>query len=83
MGYGLAGRRWACSSRIPSALVIDIAGEASVLMTMQEMSTAAQYRLPIKIFMLNNNTWAWCGNGRSFCTAAVIPKATWKRCRTS
>src|SRR6202451_3494090 len=38
----------------PDSLVIDIAGEASVLMTMQEMSTAVQYRLPIKIFILNN-----------------------------
>jgi hypothetical protein len=34
--------------------VIDIAGEASVQMTMQEMSTAVQYDLPIKIFILNN-----------------------------
>ena len=33
----------------PDKLVIDIAGEASVLMTMQEMSTAVQYNLPIKI----------------------------------
>jgi acetolactate synthase-1/2/3 large subunit len=38
----------------PDSLVIDIAGEASVQMTMQEMSTAAQYDLPIKIFILNN-----------------------------
>jgi acetolactate synthase-1/2/3 large subunit len=38
----------------PGALVIDIAGEASVQMTMQEMSTAVQYDLPIKIFILNN-----------------------------
>jgi acetolactate synthase-1/2/3 large subunit len=38
----------------PKSLVIDIAGEASVLMTMQEMSTAVQYRLPIKIFIVNN-----------------------------
>ena len=38
----------------PDSLVIDIAGEASVLMTMQEMSTAVQYDLPIKIFILNN-----------------------------
>jgi len=36
------------------ALVIDIAGEASVQMTMQEFSTAVQYRLPVKIFILNN-----------------------------
>ena len=46
--------RSACRSRIPNALVIDIAGEASILMNMQEMSTAVQYRLPIKIFILNN-----------------------------
>jgi acetolactate synthase-1/2/3 large subunit len=38
----------------PDSLVIDIAGEASVLMTMQEMSTAVQHHLPIKIFILNN-----------------------------
>ncbi len=38
----------------PKDLVICVAGEASVLMNMQEMSTAAQYRLPIKIFILNN-----------------------------
>jgi len=38
----------------PDSLVIDIAGEASFLMTMQEMSTAVQFRLPVKIFILNN-----------------------------
>jgi acetolactate synthase-1/2/3 large subunit len=38
----------------PKSLVIDVAGDASVLMTMQEMSTAVQYRLPVKIFILNN-----------------------------
>ena len=47
-------RRSACRSRIRTALVIDIAGDASVQMTMQEMSTAVQYDLPIKIFILNN-----------------------------
>ena len=67
----------------PKSLVIDIAGEASVLMTMQEMSTAAQYDLPIKIFILNNDTWAWCGSGRSFCMAAATPTPTPRRCRTS
>ena len=53
MGYGLPA---AIGVQIanPGKLVIDIAGEASVLMTMQEMSTAVQYRLPIKIFILNN-----------------------------
>jgi acetolactate synthase-1/2/3 large subunit len=38
----------------PDALVIDIAGEASVLMNIQEMGTLAQYRLPVKVFILNN-----------------------------
>ena len=38
----------------PDALVIDIAGEASILMNIQEMGTLAQYRLPVKIFILNN-----------------------------
>ena len=53
MGYGLPA---AVGVQIahPKKLVVDIAGEASVLMTMQEMSTAIQYNLPIKIFILNN-----------------------------
>ena len=53
MGYGLPA---AIGVQIahPDKLVVDVAGEASVLMTMQEMSTAVQYRLPIKIFILNN-----------------------------
>jgi len=38
----------------PDALVIDIAGEASILMNIQEMATLAQYRLPVKLFILNN-----------------------------
>jgi acetolactate synthase-1/2/3 large subunit len=53
MGYGLPA---AIGAQIgnPDALVIDIAGEASILMNIQEMSTAVQYRLPVKIFILNN-----------------------------
>jgi acetolactate synthase I/II/III large subunit len=53
MGYGLPAAVGVQLAH-PDSLVIDIAGEASVLMTMQEMSTAVQYRLPIKIFILNN-----------------------------
>lgn len=53
MGYGLPAAVGVQVAH-PDALVIDIAGEASVQMTMQEMSTAVQYRLPIKIFILNN-----------------------------
>jgi len=54
MGYGLPASVGVQLAH-PKSLVIDIAGEASVLMTMQELSTAVQYRLPIKIFILNNN----------------------------
>ena len=53
MGYGLPAAVGVQVAH-PEKLVIDIAGEASVLMTMQEMSTAIQYNLPIKIFILNN-----------------------------
>ncbi len=53
MGYGLPAALGVQMGH-RDALVIDIAGEASVQMTMQEMSTAVQYDLPIKIFILNN-----------------------------
>ncbi len=53
MGYGLPAAIGVQLAH-PQSLVIDIAGEASVLMNMQEMSTAVQYRLPIKVFILNN-----------------------------
>jgi acetolactate synthase-1/2/3 large subunit len=53
MGYGLPAAIGA-QLGTPEALVIDIAGEASILMNIQEMSTAAQYRLPVKVFILNN-----------------------------
>ena len=53
MGYGLPA---AIGVQIahPDATVIDVAGEASILMNIQEMSTAMQYRLPVKVFILNN-----------------------------
>ena len=53
MGYGLPA---AIGAQIgfPDALVIDIAGEASIQMNIQEMATALQYRLPVKVFILNN-----------------------------
>ncbi|MFZ3235223.1 MAG: acetolactate synthase 3 large subunit [Stellaceae bacterium] len=53
MGYGLPA---AIGVQIahPEALVVDIAGEASILMNIQEMSTVSQYRLPVKLFILNN-----------------------------
>jgi acetolactate synthase-1/2/3 large subunit len=53
MGYGLPA---AIGTQLahPKSLVVDIAGDASILMNIQEMSTAVQYRLPVKIFVLNN-----------------------------
>ncbi len=53
MGYGLPAAIGVQLAH-PKALVIDVAGEASILMNIQEMSTAIQYRLPVKIFILNN-----------------------------
>ena len=62
MGYGLPA---AIGTQIanPKKLVIDIAGEASILMNIQEMSTAVQYKLPVKIFILNNQ---WMGMVRQW-----------------
>ena len=53
MGYGLPAAIGVQRAH-PKSLVIDIAGEASVLMNMQEMSTAVQHRLPVKVFIINN-----------------------------
>lgn len=53
MGYGLPAAIGAQLGN-PGALVIDIAGEASIQMNIQELATATQYRLPVKVFVLNN-----------------------------
>ena len=53
MGYGLPAAIGVQVAH-PSSLVIDIAGEASILMNIQELSTAVQHKLPIKVFILNN-----------------------------
>jgi len=62
MGYGLPA---AIGTQVahPDALVVDISGEASFLMNMQEMSCAAQYKTPIKVFILNNE---WMGMVRQW-----------------
>jgi acetolactate synthase I/II/III large subunit len=62
MGYGMPAAIGAQMGN-PDALVIDIAGEASIQMNIQEMGTATQYRLPIKIFILNNE---WMGMVRQW-----------------
>jgi acetolactate synthase I/II/III large subunit len=62
MGYGLPAAIGAqCGS--PDALVIDIAGDASIQMNIQELGTATQYRLPVKVFILNNE---WMGMVRQW-----------------
>ena len=62
MGYGLPAAIGVQAAH-PKSLVIDIAGDASVQMTMQEMSTAIQHDLPIKVFILNNE---WMGMVRQW-----------------
>ncbi|HEY5290215.1 MAG TPA: thiamine pyrophosphate-dependent enzyme, partial [Caulobacteraceae bacterium] len=62
MGYGLPAAVGVQTAH-PKALVIDIAGDASVQMTMQEMATAIQHDLPIKVFILNNE---WMGMVRQW-----------------
>ncbi len=53
MGYGLPAAIGA-QIAFPDKLVIDIAGEASIQMNIQELGTAIQHRLPVKVFILNN-----------------------------
>ena len=53
MGYGLPAAI-GVQVAYPDSLVVDIAGEASILMNIQEISTAVQHKLPVKIFILNN-----------------------------
>lgn len=62
MGYGLPAAIGVQMAH-PQALVVDVAGEASILMNIQEMSTAVQYRLPVKVFILNNQ---WMGMVRQW-----------------
>jgi acetolactate synthase-1/2/3 large subunit len=62
MGYGLPAAMGVQVGN-PGKLVIDIAGEASFMMNMQELSTLSQYRLPVKIFIINNQ---WMGMVRQW-----------------
>ena len=62
MGYGLPAAMGVQVGN-PDGLVIDIAGEASFMMNMQEMSTLAQYGLPVKMFIINNE---WMGMVRQW-----------------
>ena len=62
MGYGLPAAIGAQVAH-PDALCVDVAGEASILMNIQELATAAQYRLPVKVFIINNQ---WMGMVRQW-----------------
>ena len=62
MGYGLPAAMGVQIAH-PDALVIDIAGEASILMNIQELSTISQYNLPVKAFIVNNQ---WMGMVRQW-----------------
>jgi acetolactate synthase-1/2/3 large subunit len=62
MGYGLPAAIGAQLAH-PGSVVVDVAGEASFLMNMQELSTMVQYRLPVKVFILNN---FWMGMVRQW-----------------
>ena len=62
MGYGFPSAMGVQVAH-PGKLVIDIAGEASFLMNMQELSTVAQYKLPVKVFIINNQ---WMGMVRQW-----------------
>lgn len=62
MGYGLPAAIGA-QAGFPETLVIDIAGDASIQMNIQELGTATQYRLPVKVFVLNNE---WMGMVRQW-----------------
>ncbi len=62
MGYGLPAAMGVQIAH-PDALVVDVAGEASILMNIQEMSTLAQYELPVKVFIVNNQ---WMGMVRQW-----------------
>ncbi|MCB1651840.1 MAG: acetolactate synthase 3 large subunit [Alphaproteobacteria bacterium] len=62
MGYGLPAAIGTQMAH-PGALVIDVAGDASIMMNIQEISTAVQYKLPVKIFIMNNH---WMGMVRQW-----------------
>jgi acetolactate synthase-1/2/3 large subunit len=55
MGYGLPAAIGA-QVAMPGKLVVDIAGDGSIQMNIQELATAVQYRLPVKVVILNNGT---------------------------
>jgi acetolactate synthase-1/2/3 large subunit len=80
MGYGLPAAIGAQIAH-PDLLTVCVSGDASVLMNIQELSTAAQHRAPVKVVLCNNGYM--CGSGSSSTTAGATATATPRRCRTS
>jgi acetolactate synthase-1/2/3 large subunit len=70
MGYGLPAAIGAQLAH-PKSLVIDIAGDASILMNIQEASTAVQFNLPVKVFIINNQHMGMVQIGRASCRERV------------
>ena len=64
MGYGVPAAIGAQIAH-PDKTVVCVSGDASVLMNIQELSTAMQHQTPVRSCCATTATWAWCGNGRS------------------
>ena len=82
MGYGLPAAMGVQIAH-PDALVIDIAGEASILMNIQEMGTLAQYRLPVKVFILNNQYMGMVRQWQELLHGSRYSETYSTRCRIS
>ena len=82
MGYGLPAAIGAQMAH-PKALVIDVAGDASILMNIQECSTAVQHRLPVKVFILNNEYMGMVRQWQQLLHGNRLSEATRKRCLIS
>jgi acetolactate synthase, large subunit (EC 2.2.1.6) len=70
MGYGFPAAIGA-QFAFPDKLVVDIAGDGSIQMNIQELATAVSYNVPVKIVILNNGYSAWSGSGRNFSTRRI------------
>ena len=75
MGYGFPAAIGA-QMAFPEKTVIDIAGDGSIQMNIQELGTAFQYKIPVKIAILNNGYWGWFVSGRNSFMTDVIPILT-------
>ena len=82
MGYGLPATMGVQVAH-PDSLCVCIAGDASVQMNMQEMSSAVQHNLPIKIFILNNQYMGMVRQCSNCCMALACRTAIRKPCRIS